>query len=294
MELTASRGVFVWYRGDRGTTIRSQELNWPTTQIRSQESRQSMSNEIVFLRALVVSREAGLCGLFRRAGSSSPVPLEIVEAAGADAAGNSLKAGIDLVYVDGDLPEAEIAQVISNLPAAANPPFSVLLGSRTTAGRVFETDSLASKPERADAVQTLVNRSVRVRIPSRALVVDDSATMRSIVRKALAATRFQFYVSEASEGHTALKMVREGDFHIVFLDYNMPDFTGLETLAEFKREKRPVSVVLISSTQDDTVAERARAAGAAFLKKPFFPIDVENALCGFYGLRALNQKRTMA
>ena len=127
--------------------------------------------------------------------------------------------------------------------------------------------------------------------PVRVLVVDDSATMRSIVRKALAATRFQFHVTEASEGLAAVKMVRDGDFHVVFLDYNMPDFSGLETLAEFKREKRPVSVVLISSTQDDTVAERARAEGASFLKKPFFPIDIENALCGFYGLRALNPKR---
>ena len=99
------------------------------------------------------------------------------------------------------------------------------------------------------------------------------------------------HVTEASEGFAALKLVREGDFHVVFLDYNMPDFSGLETLAEFKREKRRVSVVLISSTQDETVAERARAEGAAFLKKPFFPTDIENALCGFYGLRALNPKR---
>ncbi len=36
---------------------------------------------------------------------------------------------------------------------------------------------------------------------------------------------------------------------------------------------------------------RARAQGAAFLKKPFFPADIENALCGLYGLRALNPKR---
>lgn len=253
-----------------------------------------MTNDLLFVRALVVSREAGLRGLFRHAASSSPVPLEIVEAADAAAACNSLAAETDLVYLDGDLPEAEIAQVISTPPRAGNPPFSILLGSPTTAGKVFETDGLAGKPSRAAAVQALVDRSVRVRVPSRALVVDDSATMRSIVRKALAATRFQFHVTEAGEGFAALKLVREGDFHIVFLDFNMPAFSGLETLAEFKREKRSVSVVLISSTQDETVAERARSEGATFLKKPFFPIDIENALCGFYGLRALNPRRAWA
>ncbi len=250
-----------------------------------------MTSELVFVRALIVSREARLRGMFRHAGSSSPVPLEIVEAADATAACDSLEAGIDLIYVDGDLPAAEITKVVASRPAVTKPPFSILLGSPTTAGKVFETDALAVKPLRAEAVQVLTDRSVRVRVPSRALVVDNSSTMRSIVRKALAATRFQFAVTEASEGLAALKLVREGDFHIVFLDYNMPDFSGLETLAEFRREKRPVSVVLISSTQDDTVAERARAAGATFLKKPFYPADIEDALCGFYGLRALNPKR---
>ncbi len=249
-----------------------------------------MTSDLLFVRTLIVSRQPGLRGLLRHAAAASPIPLEIIEAADATAACNSLGTGIDLIYLDGDLPEAEIAQVISTLPTAGKPPFSILLGSPTTAGKVFATDGLAVKPLRADAAQALIDRSVRVRAPSRALVVDDSATMRSIVRKALAATRFQFHVTEAGEGFAALKLVREGDFHIVFLDHNMPDFSGLETLAEFRREKRPVSVVLISSTQDETVAVRARAEGATFLKKPFFPIDIENALCGFYGLRALNPK----
>jgi CheY-like chemotaxis protein len=250
-----------------------------------------MSNDLVFLRALVVSGEARLRGLFRHAAASTPVPLEVIEAADAAAAGN-LAAGVDLIYLDGDLPEAEIARVISMRPVAGSPPFSILLGSPTSAGKTFATDGLAGKPSRAEAMQALVDRSVRVRIPSRVLVVDDSATMRSIVRKTLAATRFRFDVTEAGEGLAAIKLAREGNFHVVFLDYNMPDFSGLETLAEFKREKQPVSVVLISSTQDETVAERARAAGASFLKKPFFPIDIENALCGFYGLRAINPKPT--
>jgi CheY-like chemotaxis protein len=115
--------------------------------------------------------------------------------------------------------------------------------------------------------------------------------MRTIVRKTLAATRFPLDFSEADEGLAALKMVGEADFHIVFLDYNMPGFNGLETLAEFKREQRSVSVVMMTSAATDQLADRARALGAAFLKKPFFPADIEAVLSGFYGLRALNPKR---
>jgi len=50
-------------------------------------------------------------------------------------------------------------------------------------------------------------------------------------------------------------------------------------------------VVMMSSSEDATLAKRARDAGAAFLKKPFFPSDIERVLCGFYGLRALHPTR---
>jgi FixJ family two-component response regulator len=62
-------------------------------------------------------------------------------------------------------------------------------------------------------------------------------------------------------------------------------------MAEFRREKRRVTFVLMTSTQDNALAERARSQGAAFLKKPFFPADIEALLCEFYGLRALNPTR---
>jgi len=71
----------------------------------------------------------------------------------------------------------------------------------------------------------------------------------------------------------------------------MPGFSGLETIIEFRRVKRRPIFVLMTSTQNDLVAARARAQGAAFLKKPFFPADIEAVLCSFYGLRALNPQR---
>jgi two-component system chemotaxis response regulator CheY len=145
---------------------------------------------------------------------------------------------------------------------------------------------------RLEEARRLVERSTRLRISSRVLVVDDSSTMRSIVRKTLAATRFPFEVSDAAEGATALTLAREREFDIVFLDYNMPGFNGLETLAEFKREKRRMTVVVMSSAQDASLAERVRLQGAAFLKKQFFPADIEAVLTRHYGLIALNPTRS--
>lgn len=250
-----------------------------------------MTDDLLSLRVLVATPAGGLGDLFRQAAAASTVLIEILEAADAAAARPILGDGVDLAYIDGALPPHEITALIAAVRKSPGPPFSILMASASTAGKTFETDGLAGKPSRAEEAGRLLERSMRVRVPNRALVVDDSATMRSIVRKSLAATRFQFHVTEAEEGFAALELVRNGEFDIVFLDYNMPGFSGLETLAEFKREKRRVSVVMITSMQDEALAERVRSLGAAFLKKPFFPADIETVLCGYYGLRALNPRR---
>jgi CheY-like chemotaxis protein len=248
-----------------------------------------MSDDLVFLRALVVSPEAGFRDLFARAAAASSAPVEIIQAGDAASACGLFAGSVDLVYLDDTLPPKDAATVAAAARGAPNRPFTVQLAP-AKAEIAFPTDALADKPLQTNDAKQLLERSLRTKRTSRVLVVDDSSTMRSIVRKTLAATRFLFEVIEVDEGFTALKLVRDHDIHLVFLDYNLPEFSGLETLAEFKREERPVSVVMITSTQDEAVARNARELGAAFLRKPFFPADIETALCDFYGLRALNPK----
>jgi CheY-like chemotaxis protein len=249
-----------------------------------------MTDELFSLRVIVVSGSRGDHDLFRQAASASKVPIEIIEADGAGSACRCLADAVDLVFLDAALAGNEIAQVAAAARRIANPPFTVLL-SAPGAAAPFETDALAAKPSHLEEAKRLMESSIRVRLTSRVLVLDDSATMRSIVRKILAAARFPLEVAEAEQGMEAVELARKIDFDIVFLDYNLPGLNGLETMAEFRREKRNPTFVLITSTQDIAVALRARAQGAAFLKKPFFPADIEAVLCRFYGLRALNPQR---
>ena len=47
-----------------------------------------------------------------------------------------------------------------------------------------------------------------------------------------------------------------------------------------------VSVVMMTSQVDEAIAERALTAGAlAFLKKPFYPADIDQVLESYYGLK---------
>jgi FixJ family two-component response regulator len=68
----------------------------------------------------------------------------------------------------------------------------------------------------------------------------------------------------------------------------MPGLNGFETLSEIKRNNSKVAVVMMTSTLDNAIADRAHAAGAlAFLQKPFYPSDIDTVLERYYGLHAL-------
>lgn len=250
-----------------------------------------MTDELVSLRMVLATRLGEDQDLFRQAASALPVPIELECVDGAAATAACIAAGSDLVYLDRSMPPAEVVQIVAAARAAPVRPFTVLLGAANGDAQPFVTDALAAKPDGLDRARRLIERSVRVRLSSRALIVDDSPTMRSIVRKLLSATRFPLEISEADEGFAALKRVGEAGIDLVFLDYNMPGFSGIETLAEIKRQKRRVDVVIMTSASNQSLPDRAREYGAAFLKKPFYPADIEAVLCRFYGLRALNSKR---
>ncbi len=249
-----------------------------------------MTDDLVPLQVTVVSGAPADYELFRQAASLSKLPIEISEADGTGSASRAIAAGADLVLLDAALGGETIARVASTARAAGRPPFTVLL-STSGGAAPFATDALAAKPSELEEARWFFDRVMRVRLPTRVLVVDDSSTMRSIVRKILTATRFPLEITEVEQGIGALKLARDAEFDIVFLDYNMPGFNGLETIVEFRRAKQRLNFVLMTSVQDEALAARARAQGAAFLKKPFFPSDIDAVLCGYYGLRALNPQR---
>jgi CheY-like chemotaxis protein len=249
-----------------------------------------MTDDVLSLQAAFACALADDQDLFRRAAAAAQIPVEVVEADGLASTGQLPSGGVDLVFVDGALGDGVAAKVVAAARGAAKPPFTVLLAERGTQ-TPFATDALANKPLGLEEATQLIDRSVRVRIPSRVLIVDDSTTMRSIIRKILNATRFPLEISEAGRGSEALELARKTGFDLIFVDYNMPGFTGLETMGEIRREWAQSTFVLITSADDGIIAGRARALGAGFLKKPFYLADLEAVLCGFYGLRALNPQR---
>ncbi len=252
-----------------------------------------MSDDLLIsLRILLFSGSAAERDLLRSGAVTAFVPVELVEAEGSAAARAKITDyAIDVVFADASIPVAERAAFIAQTRSMEQKPFVFLMAATVDEARVLANegaDSVVMKPANVDEAQALIERCARLRLPNRVLVVDDSLTMRSIVRKILVASRFRLDLAEAREGVDALRQIASGKFDLVFLDYNMPGLNGVETLSEIKRQCPDLHVVIMTSTADEGVAERARRAGAvAFLKKPFYPADIDAILHRIFGLQAV-------
>lgn len=243
-----------------------------------------MSEDLVSIRMLCVAAAQPDHDLWRQGAGQASVPIVFDSVDVASAAAQLARGGIDICILDATLPEGQCAKLIKIARSVQPSPFIVASAPRGSA-RVEAVDGMVSRPSSPDEARRTVELCVRVKIPTRVLIVDDSGTMRSIVRKILTASRFALDIQESSEGIDAVHKLRTGNFGIVFLDYNMPGLNGFETLAEIKRQNPHVAVVMMTSTLDNAIADRAHAAGAhAFLKKPFFPADIDTVLVRYFGM----------
>jgi CheY-like chemotaxis protein len=243
-----------------------------------------MGGDLVSLRMLVVAAAPSQQDLWRKGAAMASIPIEFAAEDAAAAVGALHEGGVDICIVDAALSDADKAAVIEAARAARPAPLLFVSVARGTP-RPDNVDGVLARPANADDACKLAEICARGKIPTRVLIVDDSSTTRSIVRKILSASRFTLDLHEASEGIAALEQLGTGRYGLVFLDHNMPGFNGIETLSEIKRLAPNVSVVMMTSTVDNAVTNRARASGAlAFLKKPFYPADIDTVLERYFGL----------
>ena|GEM_PF-646323 len=114
-------------------------------------------------------------------------------------------------------------------------------------------------------------------MPRRILVVEDSASTRSLVRAILEAPDFSsavgpIEVTEAQSGFDAMRLLPRARYDLIITDINMPDVNGLELIHFIRRSEqyRSTPLVIISTQATERDVERGRKLGAdAFVPKPF-------------------------
>jgi len=102
------------------------------------------------------------------------------------------------------------------------------------------------------------------------LLVDDSRTMRAVLKKALGQIGFENVV-EAFDGADAVAKMQAAPFDLVLLDMEMPVMTGLEVLAAMNLapDLKGLPVIVISGADQIDMAVQCIEAGAEdYLTKP--------------------------
>ena len=106
----------------------------------------------------------------------------------------------------------------------------------------------------------------------RAMIVDDSRAMRSMLRKILRENRFEV-VAEAENGRDALQQLQQHEFiDLMLLDWNMPVMNGYDLLCEVRKQAKwnDMRVMLVTTETEASQIIRALDAGAdEYLIKPF-------------------------
>jgi len=106
------------------------------------------------------------------------------------------------------------------------------------------------------------------------LVVDDSSTMRRIIKNTLARIGHKD-VLEAADGKEAWQVMQENsDIDVLITDWNMPEMNGLELVKKVRAESKYNDLPIIMVTTEGGKKEVITALKAGvnnYIVKPFTP-----------------------
>jgi two-component system chemotaxis response regulator CheY len=120
----------------------------------------------------------------------------------------------------------------------------------------------------------------------KALVVDDSSTMRGAIAQILRGQGYEV-AGEAGDADRALSLYDALHPDLVTMDIVMPcpsgemhpETAGLEAVRLIRQRDPGARIIVISAmTQKDYVAEAIRAGARDFVPKPFNPMRLREAL----------------
>jgi len=111
------------------------------------------------------------------------------------------------------------------------------------------------------------------------LVVDDSSTLRQVVKIALTGAGYD--VLEACDGKDALSKLTGQKIHLIISDVNMPNMDGITFVQEAKKlpAYRFTPIIMLTTEAGEMKKKAGQEAGAkAWVVKPFQPQQMLEAV----------------
>lgn len=104
------------------------------------------------------------------------------------------------------------------------------------------------------------------------LIVDDSAIVRSVLKKTIAITDLDIgTILEAGNGEEALEVLKSNWVDLIFLDINMPKMNGMEFMSRLRNDEKLESTPVIVVSTEGSKERKDELFGhdiKAYLRKP--------------------------
>lgn len=134
-------------------------------------------------------------------------------------------------------------------------------------------------------------------MPYNVLIVDDSRSMREVIKKVLRLSGFQIGdCLEAGNGKEALNILESHWVDVILSDVHMPVMDGFGLLRALMAHEafRDLPLVFITTESNQARLQEALNLGArGYLRKPFRPEDVRALLVKIMGETDESQSRTV-
>ena len=104
-----------------------------------------------------------------------------------------------------------------------------------------------------------------------------------------------YRIETANNGVSAIELLDENHFDLVFLDENMPGLSGLETLLEIKNKRPNLAVIMITKSEEESIMEEAIGSKISdYLIKPVNPNQILLSIKKHIDSERLVSKKTNA
>lgn len=109
----------------------------------------------------------------------------------------------------------------------------------------------------------------------RVMTVDDSATVRQVLKMTLEGANYQVF--EAEDGQDALEKLVNQEIDLLVTDLNMPRLDGIELIKQVRQTpgRRFLPIIMLTSESQPEKKQAGKAAGASgWIVKPFKPAQL--------------------
>lgn len=121
------------------------------------------------------------------------------------------------------------------------------------------------------------------------LVVDDDKFSRTFVKTAL----YQIGIKntkEAASFSEASEILRNYKIHVVLLDHQMPEQSGLELARQIKEgrigDNKDLPIIMVTiDTKENTVLDAKSIGIHEYLVKPISPLALKKRICTAFGIK---------